>query len=241
MGWIKVDPDIYQHPKTAKLARLLGVSSRVAGDTMIRVWCWAKKFCEDGQLSRYESADIEHGIEYQNEGHLLNNLEQAGFIEQGWIKDWLEWGGAEIKEKYRKNKDKYPQYKETVDHYESKVAESCATVAESCGKLRTEEKRREEKREDIYSVQFESFWTAYPKKVSKGHASKAYVSALKKTTPETILTALKKQIERGGFSNDPKFIPHASTWLNGERWADQVDAGKPQRRGDGGAMLPAGI
>jgi hypothetical protein len=49
---------------------------------------------------------------------------------------------------------------------------------------------------------------------------KAYQKAIKIAEPEKILSSLRSQISRPGF--DPKFFPHAATWLNGERWEDEV-------------------
>jgi len=68
----------------------------------------------------------------------------------------------------------------------------------------------------ISPADFEAFWEAYPRKVGKGAARKAYGQAVKKTPPASILTAL------AGFdwSPDPKFIPYPATWLNQERWLD---------------------
>ena len=68
---------------------------------------------------------------------------------------------------------------------------------------------------------FDDWYAAYPRKVGKGQARKAYAGACKKTDSETLLRAAE------GFSRtiagtDEKFIPHPATWLNGERWLDEV-------------------
>ncbi len=70
--------------------------------------------------------------------------------------------------------------------------------------------------------EFEQFWAAYPRKTGKGVARKAFAKAMRLTTLDTMLTALKWQrqqeqwVKQGG-----QFIPHPSTWLNQERWDDQ--------------------
>ncbi len=63
---------------------------------------------------------------------------------------------------------------------------------------------------------FEEFWAAYPLKKSKGRAEKYYRAAIKHTDAAVILEAVRNH----QFSADPKFIPHASTWLNDKRWLD---------------------
>lgn len=66
-------------------------------------------------------------------------------------------------------------------------------------------------------VHFDAFWKLYPRKQDKGHAKKAYAAAIKRASPDAILAGL----QQAKFSDDPKFIPLATTWLNGERWGDE--------------------
>lgn len=69
---------------------------------------------------------------------------------------------------------------------------------------------------------FEEFWGRYPRKVGKGQARKAYAKALKLDTHENIMFGLSQQIP-AMEATDKKFIPHPSTWLNGERWNDEPE------------------
>lgn len=65
--------------------------------------------------------------------------------------------------------------------------------------------------------EFDQFWKAYPRKVGKGQASKAFKAAIKKTTLAELLAGLA--IYR---QNKPDYADwcHPATWLNGERWTD---------------------
>lgn len=66
---------------------------------------------------------------------------------------------------------------------------------------------------------FDQFYTAYPRKIGKENARKAWLKL--KVDDDLlliILAALKNQI--AGWT-DQKFIPHPATWLNGKRWEDQ--------------------
>ena len=65
-------------------------------------------------------------------------------------------------------------------------------------------------------IEKDRFWAAYPRKEDKGHAKKAWVSALRKADASAIIAGLT----RHKFNEDPKYRPLASTWLNGERWSD---------------------
>lgn len=76
---------------------------------------------------------------------------------------------------------------------------------------------------------FDDFWREYPRKVSKKDARKAWGRAVKIELPAVIIMGLKRQIP---FleSRPLEFRPHAATWLNGERWEDEVQIPSAQRR-----------
>ena len=100
---------------------------------------------------------------------------------------------------------------------------SDSTVLADCQQLATPETETETERETDNSLdKFNIFWSAYPRKTAKGTAEKSW----KKIKPdeqllEEILAAVAKQKSTW---NDPKFIPHPATWLNGKRWLDGVDS-----------------
>lgn len=64
-----------------------------------------------------------------------------------------------------------------------------------------------------------SFWPSYPRKVGKGAARRAFETACGKTSPETIIAAVKAFAAQC-VGKDENYIPHAATWLNAERWQD---------------------
>jgi hypothetical protein len=76
-------------------------------------------------------------------------------------------------------------------------------------------------REDVFE---DRFWKPYPRKIGKDAARKAWKAALKRAPPETILAGLAAY----RWPEDPQFIPHPSTWLNGGRWADEQPANGEQ-------------
>lgn len=71
---------------------------------------------------------------------------------------------------------------------------------------------------------FGRFWAAYPRKVGKADARKAFAKAWRKLPPmeeEPILTGGLERAKAAWV--DAQFIPHAATWLNGERWQDEPE------------------
>ena len=79
---------------------------------------------------------------------------------------------------------------------------------------------------------FEKFWAAYPRRVGKLQAQKAfskYACDTKITGGDyaywmkTVLEAIEKQKRSKQWQKDNgKYIPHPSTWLNQGRWMDEV-------------------
>lgn len=71
---------------------------------------------------------------------------------------------------------------------------------------------------------FDLFWSAYPLKKSKKDARKAFAKV--KAPLDTLLAALERQKKTPDWTKDGgRYIPYASTWLNGERWEDEVKTG----------------
>jgi hypothetical protein len=73
---------------------------------------------------------------------------------------------------------------------------------------------------------FELFWSACPRKINKAKAREAFGRALKKTTLDAMLSALEWQRELESWQERDadgvlRYVPHPSSWLNGERWEDE--------------------
>ncbi len=72
---------------------------------------------------------------------------------------------------------------------------------------------------------FRKFYGAYPKKIAKQNAVKAF----NKLNPderllEKILSAITQaKKSEDWLKDDGKYIPHPATWLNGKRWEDEIE------------------
>lgn len=69
---------------------------------------------------------------------------------------------------------------------------------------------------------FSDFWTLYPRKQSKGHAEKAWVTATKSVDASLIVAGLERQLPTLK-AEERRYIPLPATWLNGKRWEDEVE------------------
>lgn len=83
---------------------------------------------------------------------------------------------------------------------------------------------------DITLLGFEDFWSLYPRKTSKKTAMKSWV----RINPNEVLrvkimTALTLHNKSEQWTKDDgRFIPHPATWLNQERWEDEMKPSKPK-------------
>lgn len=73
-------------------------------------------------------------------------------------------------------------------------------------------------------VGFGEFWSAYPRKVGKGEAEKAW-KVTKGVELKTILQAIERARATEQWRKDGgQFIPHPATWLRQKRWEDEPEA-----------------
>ena len=79
-----------------------------------------------------------------------------------------------------------------------------------------------------YSNGFETFWKLYPRKQggSKLSAWEKWKSKVKPLFEGEVTDALKAQIDAGMFSTEKKWIPHGRTWINQQRWEDEIEPRK---------------
>lgn len=84
---------------------------------------------------------------------------------------------------------------------------------------------------------FDRFWQAYPKKVGKGAARNSF----RKVNPDDemmtkILNAIANQKRSRQWLDG--FVPNPSTWLNQERWDDEIETPRQANETDRGRYKP---
>jgi len=76
---------------------------------------------------------------------------------------------------------------------------------------------------------FNAFWAAYPNKKAKKDAIKAFAKIeMTESLLQEIITAVNRMKETRNWQEG--FIPHPATYLNGERWKDEI----PMKGGNNG-------
>ena len=104
MAWIESHQELARHPKTKKLARLLGVSVPAAVGHLHFLWWWALDYAQDGSLDRYDHDDIADACGWDGDAEVIfNALIESGFFDKTEsgivIHDWMEYAGKFVNSK----------------------------------------------------------------------------------------------------------------------------------------------
>lgn len=93
----------------------------------------------------------------------------------------------------------------------------------------TQDTKHKEKQPTALSVRFEEFWKAYPKKVGKDAAKKAFDKRKPdQAMVDAMLNAIHFQRSSDAWQKDGgQYIPNPATWLNQGRWQDEIVNFKP--------------
>lgn len=163
----------------------------------------------------------------------LKYLTEHNWIDQIGRKKITTAGGPQEVNEYRIA----DLWKLNIDYYENDkgiAPETPPLINDDMGRYGTDDSKgiahgatKEEPlyKEEQYLITFDRFWLAYPRKISKKKASQAWL----KIKPdgglvEEILKKLEyyKLTEQWSKDNG-QFIPHPTTWLNQERWNDEIE------------------
>ena len=210
MAWVRIDDNFPEHPK------VIGLSDK-AFRLYITALCYSNRYLTDGILP------LNTVKSFANSRHISSLIASNLWeLSENFIKI-LSY------DEYQFTKERVLTKRETdrkrLEKYRSKLSSPSVVTP-----LQTSEKLSPipipipipKKDKDIPAspseIEFNSFWEIYPRRQAKGAAAGAWKKALKKASAQTIIEGAMR------FSSDPnrnpEFTPHASTWLNQERWGD---------------------
>lgn len=111
---------------------------------------------------------------------------------------------------------------DVIDHGDEAMVVSLFDEKTTTGKTQTPARKRASK-SAAEDPAFAEFWDAYPKRVAKGAARKAWDKAIKAgADPKAItLAARRYATDPRRSADDIRYTAHPATWLNAERWADE--------------------
>jgi hypothetical protein len=159
-----------------------------------------------GVLSREEVGDLFIAIsEYQLNGTVNTSSEKALLLLMPLI------------EQFKRDEEKYQK---KVERNRENGKNGGRPVKEEIEEKPVPIKPPKEKPPKPVS-QFDDFYQAYPRKIGKQTALKAYDRALKSTTHDAIIKGLSKyKQDIKAKDTKPEYIKHPSSWLNAGCWDD---------------------
>ena len=241
--WIKIVTDIFDDEK------ILLIETLPEADSIIVIWF--KLLCLAGKQNNSGVFMLNDKIPYTDK-MFATIFRRKEAVVQLSLKTFEEFGmikiidGAVTIPNWGKhqNLDRIEQKKEYMRRYMKEYREKqmllagCKTNSKTNSKVNVSEAEEEvdkNKNKSNICAYFETFYSLYPRKVNKKKAQEKYYSILKKSkspeeTANDILEGLKRYIdfwERD--KTELQFIPHPTTWLNGERWNDDIISAKPKK------------
>jgi hypothetical protein len=118
------------------------------------------------------------------------------------------------------NYDQYQSFRKTKEP--QKYSETNKQITTS----KEVKKERSIKEVDQNETNFDLFWSEYPRKVAKKKAKQIWMrQKLGNGTFPKIMDSLRK-VKKTEQWEEVRLIPHPATWLNQERWEDEIATGK---------------
>jgi len=221
---IRLNVNFWDHWKTISLKDQLGLE---ACESLQRLWCFAAINKPSGHLNGLSPKAIEMAARWLGApGAFVETLIRLQFVEKidsGYVlHDWNDHQAFVAGFQQRSNQAKAAITK--------RWATECHTDGNTDGNtpsplLSSPIHTKAKKRNIAMSSSFDDFWCAYPKKVARVDA----VRAFNKLNPDAeLLSTLLKALEQSKDTDQWKrgIIPNPATWLNGRRWEDEIKKAK---------------
>lgn len=246
--WLKLNGDFFRQKEIKKLRRIAG------GDTFTIIYLkMLLRSMEDGGKLYYEGIEdnfvnelaLDIDEDSDNVGITVQFLLANGILHQNTISEYemltaAEMTGSECESARRVRKLRAARALE-IPASLSETALQCNGAVTDCN---TEKEKDIEKRKKNIScprkrakseipVGFTEFWNAYPRKVAKQNALKAWAKTGAEDSQaltDTIIADVRRRLSGEWDGKEVQYIPHPATYLNQRRWEDETSAGEKVER-----------
>lgn len=245
--WIKIVTDIFDDEK------ILLIESMPEADSIIVIWF--KLLCLAGRQNNSGVFLLNGRIPYTDEMFAtifrrkvntvrlaLKTFEQYGMIEiiddTVTIPNWAKHQTLDQIERKREYMKNYMQKRREEQRLLVDGKDNCKTNSKANDKAnskanvsRADKDIDKERDKDIsISFGFEDFYAAYPRKVAKTSAMRAWAKLkANQELLDTILNDIKRRIAGEWHGKDIQYIPHPATYLNQRRWEDESSTGQVEK------------
>ena len=157
---------------------------------------------------------------------IWESYRKKGYINEEIVSE-LEYLNDISVDVYQSILNKYFQYDDKLGYYHNKIIEELESmghhksISSKGGKVTAEKKAAITKLEN----DFELFWKVYPNNKNKSLAFRKWMSSDDPDILVKSLKVIKHNLQSGEWNkNETKFIPHAATFINQERYNDEVSS-----------------
>lgn len=221
MTWFVVDDKFGESKKVKKIPR----GQRMAA---IGLWTlagqWASGQLSDGHVPSYIVEDL------GGSARLASVLVTCGLWEESQdgyqFHDWADWQQtreqvekkrADARERMARLRGSSSEVRPNTSVTSPEVRDEFATPFPS---LPIPTSKDTSTVVDSTASDFAEWYATYPKKVAKPAAMRAYKKARKSASAATLLSGASVMAQAYGI--DQTYCPNPATWLNQERWTDEV-------------------
>jgi hypothetical protein len=123
LPWIELHTTLPTHPKSLRLARLLG--KRMAWAHMAQLWLWCADHCQDGRFAAEDVDVLESAAGWEGErGAFAMAAVKAGFLEDDGgdfvARSWVERAAAHLAKRERDSARQRERYARTSQRFSAK-------------------------------------------------------------------------------------------------------------------------
>jgi hypothetical protein len=241
--WIPVRTELHEDPAVIGIAHAVRDGRFSVVGRLIRLWAWAGSQTQDGFMPFCTTEDVDRVAERAG---IADAMIQVGWlvVRDGGIEfpNWDHWNSESSKKRLSEARKKRKQRSKgtNVPKKRDKNGTDCPVLScdlslEKDGGAGKEKRSPAQKAPPSFEPpEFAAFWAAYPRKENRSAALLAWRNAcIKADLAAVIMAAVEVQKKSGSLSADTTFIPHPDTWINNQRWLDEVPAnkGKDQKNG----------
>lgn len=209
MQWFRFYNEVLNDPKVQGLS----------GDDFkgwVNILCVASQCNNNGTLPKLSDLSFMLRMSENDAKTLLERLCERSLIDR--VNGGAN-GYAYACHAWNKRQYKSDSSTDRVKRYRNAARNNDVTPPDTDTETDTEQIKYKEQRDS----KFDEFWKLYPRKKEKVRAKKWWdKNAKSEEKQDEIINGLKKHLP-SMKANDKRYIAHPTTWLNGERWNDEVE------------------
>ena len=201
------------HPKTMRLARILRCSRATAVGHLELLFHFTAQLAPQGDLGRWTDEEISDACAFEgpDASKFITAMVNSGWLELSIehrlvVHDWHDHADQSVRKYLERKQLSFVNSVHPKSDKNSLARGNGIGIGNGIGNGK----------EAVGD--FEAWWACYPNKTAKKRARLAWNALAPSSYQAAVLMAAVQH--QCLAHREPRFIPHATTWLHGERWGD---------------------